>query len=64
MADKSLGSRLGYLLEHLGHAAEGLVHSVSPVKLDPSGSRSGDTVPRWQVIVNVPRRELSPTGVG
>jgi len=64
MADKSLGSRMGYLLESWGCPAEGLIRSVSPVKLDPSGPGSGDTVPRWQVIVNVPRRELDPPGVG
>jgi predicted transcriptional regulator of viral defense system len=39
MGNKSLGSRLGYLLEVFGLPAEGLVHSVSPVKLDPARSR-------------------------
>jgi predicted transcriptional regulator of viral defense system len=64
MGDKSLGSRLGYLLETLGQPAEGLIKSDSPVKLDVSGSRSGATDPRWQVIVNVPERSLIPQGVG
>jgi len=64
MGDKSLGSRLGYLLEVLGHPAEGLIKSASPVKLDVSGSRSGETDPRWQVVVNVPERSLVPQGVG
>ena len=64
MTDKSLGSRLGYLLETLGHSAEGVIRSASPVKLDPSGPRSGETVTRWQVIVNIPMNELLPTGVG
>ncbi len=60
MGDKSLGSRLGYLLESLGRSAEGLLRSVSPVKLEPSGPRAGPTVARWQVLVNVPERELFP----
>jgi predicted transcriptional regulator of viral defense system len=64
MGDRSLGSRLGYLLETLGQPAEGLIKSASPVKLDVSGSRSGETDPRWQVIVNVPDRSLVPQGVG
>jgi predicted transcriptional regulator of viral defense system len=64
MGDKSLGSRLGYLLEALGRPVEGLIRSDSPVKLDVSGSRSGVTDPRWQVIVNVPERSLIAQGVG
>jgi predicted transcriptional regulator of viral defense system len=64
MEDKSLGSRLGYLLETLDQPAEGLMKSASPVKLDVSSSRSGETDPRWQVIVNVPERSLIPQGVG
>ncbi|MGD8245504.1 MAG: hypothetical protein PVI63_09960 [Anaerolineae bacterium] len=64
MEDKSLGSRLGYLLETLDQPAEGLIRSASPVKLDVSSSHSGETDPRWQVIVNVPERSLIPQGVG
>ncbi len=44
MENKSLGSRLGYLLESFGQSAEGLVHSVSPVKLDPTRPRTGHAV--------------------
>jgi predicted transcriptional regulator of viral defense system len=64
MGDKSLGSRLGYLIETLGQPVEGLIKSSSLVKLDVSGSRSGETDPHWQVIVNVPERSLVPQGVG
>jgi len=65
MANKSLGSRLGYLLELLGRPAEGLVRSVSPVKLDPTRPRTGHTVARWQIIVNIPEHELADReGVG
>jgi len=64
MGDKSLGSRLGYLLEALGHPAEGLIRSISPVKLEPARPRTGHTVQRWQIVVNVPERELVPQGVG
>ena len=64
MGDKSLGSRLGYLLEMLDQPAEGLIRSASPVKLDVSGSRSGKTDSQWQVIVNVPEDGLISQGVG
>jgi predicted transcriptional regulator of viral defense system len=65
MENKSLGSRLGYLLESFGRSAEGLVHSVSPVKLDPTRPRTGHTVARWQIVVNVPEHELADReGVG
>lgn len=64
MGDKSLGSRLGYLLEIFGQSPEGLIKSASPVKLDVSGPRSGETDPHWQVVVNVPEGSLMPRGVG
>lgn len=64
MEDKSLGSRLGYLLEILGRPVEELVASASPVKLAPSRPRTGRTDLRWQVVVNVPESELLPQGVG
>jgi predicted transcriptional regulator of viral defense system len=65
MENKSLGSRLGYLLESFGRSAEGLVHSASPVKLDPTRPRTGHTVARWQIVVNVPEHELADReGVG
>lgn len=62
MGNKSLGSRLGYLLERLGRPTKGLIHSVSPVKLDPTQPRTGHTVTRWQIIVNVSERELADWG--
>jgi len=64
MENKSLGSRLGYLLESLGHSAEGLIHSASPVKLDPARPRTGHTESRWQIVVNVSEAEMIPQGVG
>jgi predicted transcriptional regulator of viral defense system len=64
MENKSLGSRLGYLLDKLGHPTERLVPSASPVKLDPTGPRSGRVETRWQVVVNVSESELIPQGVG
>ena len=59
MRNKSLGSRLGYLLEMFDRPAEGLVHSVSPVKLDPTRPRTGHTIPRWQIVVNISEHELA-----
>jgi predicted transcriptional regulator of viral defense system len=65
MENKSLGSRLGYLLETNGRPAEGLAHSMGPVKLDPSRPRTGRTVARWQMVVNIPDDELDDReGVG
>jgi predicted transcriptional regulator of viral defense system len=64
MEDKSLGSRLGYLLETLGHPAEGLTSSLSPIKLDPSRPRTGRTDARWQVVANISETEMMPQGVG
>ena len=59
MANRSLGSRLGYLLEFYGRSAQGLHHSAGPVRLDPTRPRTGPTVARWQIVVNVPERELT-----
>ena len=65
MENKSLGSRLGYLLEVSGRSAEGLHYSASPVKLDPTRPRTGHTVARWKIMVNVPEHELAGLeGVG
>jgi predicted transcriptional regulator of viral defense system len=66
MGNKSLGSRLGYLLETLGlpELTTRLSRSGSPVKLDPTRPAVGRLVPRWRVIANVPETELFPPGVG
>jgi predicted transcriptional regulator of viral defense system len=64
MEDRSLGSRLGYLLETLGHPVEGLISSVSLIKLDSSRPRIGRTDSRWQVVANISKAEMIPQGVG
>ncbi len=64
IGSKSLGSRLGYLLERLGHPVTGLLHSTGPVKLDPTRPRAGHYEPRWRVLVNLPEETLEPGGVG
>lgn len=64
MDDKSLGSRLGYLLETFGRPVEGLIRSASSIKLDPARPRAGRTNSGWQVIVNIPEAEMVPQGVG
>jgi predicted transcriptional regulator of viral defense system len=66
MGDKSLGSRLGFLLARLGHpqAGDDLIHAASPVKLDPSRPAGGSVDSPWQVNVNLPEADLTPTGVG
>ena len=59
------GKGYGYLLEVFGQTAEGLVPSVGPVKLELSRPRTGHTVARWQVVVNMPEHELTAReGVG
>ena len=62
--DKSLGSRLGLLLEKLGHPVTDLIFSESPVKLDPGRARHDYYAPRWRVSVNVADEDLFPAGVG
>ena len=64
LGDKSLGSRLGYLLERLGHSGAGLIRSASPVKLEPSLPRTGQYDGHWRVVVNLPEAELWDEGVG
>lgn len=66
MGDKSLGSRLGYLLARLGRPlADGsLIHSASPVRLDPSRPANGRLDSRWRINANLADAELFPQGVG
>lgn len=64
MGDRSLGSRLGFLLEELGSSVGDLLKSGTPVKLDPGRNTEGPYSARWRVIVNVPVTELFPAGVG
>ena len=64
MEDKSLSSRLGYLLEALGRRVEGLPVSSGPVALDSARPRTGRFDARWRVVVNAPLAELFPAGVG
>jgi len=64
MEDRSLGSRLGYLLERFGYPVEGLIHSEGPVKLDPAHPSAGPTDAQWQVVVNIPEDTMVPHGVG
>lgn len=59
MENKSLGSRLGYLLEAFGQTAEGLVYSDTPVKLDPTRPYTAGTTNRWQINVNVSEHEIA-----
>jgi len=66
MDDKSLGSRLGFLLAHLGHPLAGsdLIHAANPVKLDPSRPANGAVDSLWRVNVNLTEDELISAGVG
>jgi predicted transcriptional regulator of viral defense system len=66
MGDKSLGSRLGFLLARLGQplAAGDLIHAAGPVKLDPSRPAGGPVDSSWQVKVNLTEADLAPAGVG
>lgn len=57
--NRSLCSRLGYLLERFGQSVEGLNISQSFVRLDPQGKAEGPYDHRWRVRVNVSDEELS-----
>ncbi len=63
MGNRSLGSRLGYLLQHLGIKAEGLDISQGPVNLEPSQPRGGLFDATWQVYANLTPEALFPEGV-
>lgn len=62
MANRSLGSRLGYLLELFGRPAPGLDRSAGPVKLDPARPPAGPLIARWQIVANIPEGELTGEG--
>jgi predicted transcriptional regulator of viral defense system len=64
MANRALGSRLGYLLAALGRPAEGLIRSTSTVLLDPARPSAGRRDPYWRVVVNLPAAEIAAEGVG
>ncbi|RMD65530.1 hypothetical protein D6833_02815 [Candidatus Parcubacteria bacterium] len=58
MRNRSLCSRLGYLLERFGQSVEGLNISQSFVLLDPQGKAEGPYDHRWRVRVNVSDEKL------
>lgn len=79
LGDKTLGSRLGYLLGLLGHAvapcdeapahADGpetpqLIRSASSVKLDPSRPWQGRRDAQWRIDINLSFGELRQEGIG
>lgn len=66
MGDKSLGSRLGFLLARLGHllAGDALIHAASPVKLDPGRPANGHVDSLWRINANLADAELFPQGIG
>jgi len=58
MCNRSLCSRLGYLLNWLGKPVEGLNISQTFVRLDPQARAEGSYDHRWRVRVNVSNEEL------
>ncbi|MGQ9573673.1 MAG: type IV toxin-antitoxin system AbiEi family antitoxin domain-containing protein [Dehalococcoidia bacterium] len=79
MGDKTLGSRLGYLLGLLGISVEPkggasdtqsvqgtphLIRSASPVKLAANRPASNAYDRRWRVNVNLPEAQLVAEGIG
>jgi len=58
MRNRSLCSRLGYLLERFGQPVEGLNVSQTFVRLDPQGEADCTYDHRWRVRVNVSDEEL------
>jgi predicted transcriptional regulator of viral defense system len=58
MRNRSLCSRLGYLLDRFGRPVKGLDISQTFVRLDPQGKAEGPYDHRWHVRVNVSDEEL------
>jgi predicted transcriptional regulator of viral defense system len=58
MRNRSLCSRLGYLLDRFGQPVKGLEVSQTFVLLDPQGQAEGPYNRRWRVRVNVSDEEL------
>ncbi len=58
MRNRSLCSRLGYLLDRFGQPVQGLNISRTFVLLDPQGQVEGPYDHRWRVRVNVSDEEL------
>ena len=58
MNNRSLCSRLGYLLQLVNRPVEGLNTSLSFVLLDPASKAEGPYDHRWRVRVNVPEQTL------
>lgn len=77
LGDKTLGSRLGYLLGLLGRevapcdgapvnepGSPQLIRSTSLIKLDRSRPGQGRRDARWRVDINLPLAELVAEGIG
>lgn len=79
LGDKTLGSRLGYLLGLFGRSvapcdempasadgvgASRLIRSTSLVKLDPSRPKQGMRNAQWRIDINVSPEELTEEGIG
>jgi predicted transcriptional regulator of viral defense system len=64
MENRSLCSRLGYLLDLLGLDPQDIDKPKGPVSLDPAKPRGGEYNHRWQIYANIPQDELFPEGVG
>jgi len=79
VGDKTMGSRLGYLLSLFGRPVAPLdsrstlvgeqhtvrlLRSTSLVKLDPSRPSGGQRDAQWQIDINVPLEALSGEGIG
>jgi len=62
MENRSLGSRLGYLLESFGWDVQGLLCSSTPVRLDPHRPRAGRLDSHWRVIINLREEQISGAG--
>ncbi len=64
MDDRSLASRLGFLLERQGIQAEGLPIPTTPILLDPRSPHNGEIDARWQLRPNLSNSQLHREGIG
>lgn len=55
MENKSLCARLGFLLKSMGEKSEKLKRNLpkSPIKLDPSKKKEGETDNEWKIYMNM-----------
>jgi len=63
IGNKSLNSRLGFLMQSAGQGLLPIEPSKGPVLLDPTRPRGGKYNAYWQIYINVPEQDLFHKGI-